>query len=860
MKQWLAGLAVLLWAQAGIAAPARDQLPTTAQPLLYELELRPDAQALRFTAQLGVTLEIRQATSRLELNAAELQIAQASLDEQPARRIRLDAERQRLILDFARPLAPGRHRLQIVYAGRINTQPAGLFALDYATAKGQQRALYTQFEPADARRLLPCWDEPGIKARYTLSAVLPQAQMAVSNMPVVEQTPAGDGLKRVRFETSPLMSSYLLFFAAGDFERQSRMVEGVDLGVVVRRGELGRAQEALETAAQLLPYYNDYFGVKFPLPKLDMIAAAGSSVSFSAMENWGAILYFESAMLLDAQTSTTADRREVFAVIAHEMAHQWFGNLVTMQWWDDLWLNEGFAEWMQSKAAERLHPDWQVWLDAQGERSDAMDLDARSSAHAVVQAVADSRQADQAFDDITYRKGQAVIRMLEQWLGADVFRDGVRRYFAAHAYGNATTDALWSALAQAAGQPVVHVAHGFTLQPGVPMIEASRSGKALRLQLSRYGVDDSRKRPAPWQVPVKVASLGAGGEDWQGLVAQQPQMLPHIELPLVNAGQSGYFRTRYQSQLLDALLPQFAQLSLADQYALLDDSLALGYSGDQPLSDFLRIAAQCPPGSHPLIVNALTRRLMRLDDAYDGLPAQAAYRRRAITLLQPLLAAVGWDARDGEDASTPLARSGLITALGQFGDTAVIATANARYRRWLEQPQTLSGEARDDVLNVVVRNAGAEDWALLQAARQRAGSELDAQHLRFALTGVRDPALVRRMLEQALHGELPTTERSAMMQALAYQQPELVFDFVLHNIEAVHALLEPSARDRFVPDLAAHSADPALIARLRQYAARYIPASAQQSVREAEAAIRFHARLRRERLPALTRYLAQQDS
>ena len=348
-------------ASSGSAA-SRVVLPTGVAPVEYRVAIEAHSDGMVFDGQVDIDLRVARATDRIVLNSAELQIARATLDDGHApAAVTFDTHRETATFDFGHRLAPGPHTLHVVYQGRIHAQAKGLFKVSYDTPAGPAAALYTQFEPADARRFLPCWDEPGIRAVFRLTSTLPVGSLAIGNMPVERTELLGDGRKRVRFAATPRMSSYLLFYGAGDFERVHRDVGGVDVGVIVKRGALGSADDALQAAAGLLAYYNDYFGVRYPLPKLDLVAGPGASTEFGAMENWGAIFFFEQRLLVDPRTATEADRQNTFNVVAHEMAHQWFGNLVTMAWWDDLWLNEGFATWMQTKAADHMHPEWKRW-------------------------------------------------------------------------------------------------------------------------------------------------------------------------------------------------------------------------------------------------------------------------------------------------------------------------------------------------------------------------------------------------------------------------------------------------------------------------------------------------------------------
>src|SRR6266849_2863260 len=450
--------ATLLSASAAVAGAVYSfettpgRLPKAVVPTHYAIELEPDL-------------------ARLVLNAVNITLAAATIDDEAeSATIALDAAAETATLTFPRPLVVGAHRLRIGFAARINTFGRGLFAVDYPTDAGRKRMISSQLEPADARRIFPCWDEPAFKATFALTVTVPRAFLAVSNMPIAHEEPVTPTLKQVEFMPTPKMSSYLFVLAAGELERLSAQADGVAIGVVTAAGKREQGRFALDSAADLLRYFNDYFGVKYPLPKLDLIAVPGGFGG--AMENWGAITFFESRLLFDPAASASTARRGIFSILAHEMAHQWFGDLVTMGWWDDLWLNEGFASWMQAKAAEHLHPQWKTWLNDNGQKQFAMELDARRTSHPIEQPVANETEAMAVFDGITYSKGQALIRMLESYVGEAAFRDGIRKYMTDHAYGSTTTADLWRALAAASGKPVAAIAGTFTEQAGLPLVVA----------------------------------------------------------------------------------------------------------------------------------------------------------------------------------------------------------------------------------------------------------------------------------------------------------------------------------------------------------------------------------------------------
>ncbi|HET7656078.1 MAG TPA: M1 family metallopeptidase, partial [Luteimonas sp.] len=474
----LAGTTHLAAAQApGESGPnsppeveATTQLPRNVRPTHYDVSVVPHADSLSFDGRTSIDLDVLDPTDRIVLNALGMTFHSAVLTPEEggtaiAAKTSVDADAQTATFEFPAPMRIGSYRLVLDYSGRIGTQANGLFAIDYDTPDGRKRALYTQFENSDARRFIPSWDEPNYKATFSLTATVPAAQMAVSNMPVAATEDLGNGLKRVHFAQSPKMSTYLLFFGLGDFDRATTMADGVEIGVVTQAGKVDQSRFALESAAAVLQEYNDYFGVPYPLPKLDNIASPGRSQFFSAMENWGAIYTFEYAQLFDPRISTESTKEGIFSTGAHEIAHQWFGDLVTMSWWDDLWLNEGFASWMESRTTAKLHPEWNSALSAVGVREAAMNRDAIATTHPVVQHVETVEQASQAFDSITYSKGESVIRMLEAYVGADTWRDGVRKYIKAHAYGNAVSDDLWQAVDSVSDKPITQIAHDFTLQP-----------------------------------------------------------------------------------------------------------------------------------------------------------------------------------------------------------------------------------------------------------------------------------------------------------------------------------------------------------------------------------------------------------
>jgi aminopeptidase N len=858
---WLTGLALMVTASAALAqTPDRLVLPDIVTPTAYAITVTPDVAASTFAGHVEISVTVKTPTPTLEFNAADLTFSKVALDGQAgAPQVAFDAARQTVTLTFAAPVAAGEHRLTIDYAGTINIQADGLFKLGYDTPGGRKQALFTQFENSDARRFVPSWDEPNRKATFTLSAIVPAASMAVSNMPAASQTALPGGLKRVDFATTPRMSTYLLFFGDGDFDRIHRDVDGTDVGVVFKRGDASRATYALDAAAHILPYYNTYFGVKYPLPKLDLVAGPGQSQFFGAMENWGAIFTFEYALLIDPKTATEHDRQTVYVVAAHEMAHQWFGDLVTMDWWDDLWLNEGFASWMEVKATDHFHPEWRLPLQDISSKDAAMRLDAREGTHPVITHVRDVLQANQAFDAITYQKGRSVIGMLESYVGDDVWRAGVGRYMKAHAYGNTTTDDLWREVDAVSPLTITAIAHDFTLQPGVPLISPRAScvgGRTVGVFAeSRFGVDATSKAPLGWRVPVAARILG--GETVETLVSPESGRfsLNGCGPWLANAGQQGYFRVDYTPGDFSGLLTRYASLPAADQIGLADDSLALGQAGYAPMARFLDITDRAPPGADPVVLSALIGGLSDLDDLLTGLPSQAPLRAHARRTLAPIFARVGWDARAAESPTTALLRAAVLGALSQFDDPAVIAEARRRFTLYLAAPDSVSPDVRRVMLRTVARHADAAEWDRLHALARAAPTVVVKSELYTLLASAEDVGLAKRALALALGGEVDATEAPMMIGSVSFLHPDPAFDFYLAHRSEVNADLEPDSRNQFGPRLANGLYSPDMADKVRAFAQADIPVTARGATTEVLADLAFRAEVRRLRAPEIAAWL-----
>ena len=879
-KSLVSAIALALAVSAGstLAMPAQTvqplplqtptQLPRNVRPTHYAVSITPHAAKMDFDGQVTVDVQVFKPSTSITLNAAGMRFSSVTLSPASGKgaampaRIAVDEKTQTATFSFAKTIAPGSYKLAMDYVGTIDTQANGLFAIDYPTASGQKRALFTQFENSDARRFIPSWDEPSYKATFDLTVTVPADEMAVSNMPVASKIAIGNGLEKVSFETTPKMSTYLLFFGLGDFDRVTTTSDGTQIGVVMQKGKAAQAAFTLESAKTILHDYNQYFGIKYPLPKLDNIAAPGSSQFFSAMENWGAIFTFEYAMLLDPSFSTQGDKIEVFNTVAHEMAHQWFGDLVTMNWWDNLWLNEGFASWMAERETEKVHPEWNTVLDTVGTREAAMSVDAVATTHPIVQKIDTVEQASQAFDTITYSKGEAVIRMLEAYVGPENWRRGVHDYLKAHAYGNTVSDDLWHAMdGVVPGKHLTQVAHDFTLQPGVPLIKVdsalcSDGATTVKLTQGEFTKDRPNKQPLRWHVPV-IAEVVGNAPSSTLVDGTATMTLKGCGPVLVNAGQTGYYRTLYAPAQLAALKRDFNRLAPIDQLGLMSDTWAESMAGLEPVSDFLDMAKATPADAAPAIWAEVAGSLTALDDYYRGDKVrQDRFRAYAVAQLKPVFARVGWNAKPDESTSTALLRTQLIGALSQLGDADMLKEVQRRYDAQATDPKAVPPALRKTLMFIVAQHADAATWNKLHAEARAETSPVMKDRMYSMLSVAEDKALAQRALDLALTSEPGATNSAGMIAGVAWQHPEMAYDFAIAHRAQVSKLVDATSSARYFPALGGSSFDPGMIAKIKAYEATIDP-SARRPAKAVIANIEYRMMIRKDRLPAVDAWLAK---
>ncbi len=828
------------------------KLPKSVLPLRYAIRIEPSIAKASLRGSETIEIEVRAAIHEIVLNSLSLEIDKATLSgaKEWSLTPKLDADNQTLTLPLPQELPPGTYTLALAFHGKLTEQTEGLYLTRYQVGSTDKLALTTQFEATDARRMFPCWDEPVFRAIFQLTAVVSEKHTAISNMPVEREASLGDGLKEVVFGASPSMASYLVAFSAGEFDVLRGEADGIQLGVYFTEGKRELALYALEVTKQIVPYYNEYFGVKYPLPKLDQISF--SNTAAGGMENWGCIIYSDTAFLFDPKTSSHSARERAFEVIAHEIAHQWFGDLVTTAWWDNLWLNEGFASWMGTKATDHFNPDWKAWTRAAGEKEFAMALDARATTHPIQQPVETEAQAGDAFDEITYQKGQSFIRMLESYLGEDQFRDGIRKYMARHQYGNTTTADLWIALAEVSGKPVREFAAGWTEQPGFPVvkIDASEKPNTVTLTQERFTLNQINPKPLSWRVPILIGPVGEKSQLVELGDSPVRYSVPMDAILKANRDGVGYFRVQYNTGFAP-LVQKVRELPEADRLNLLGDAWALAQAGRMDASSYLELAAQLAGDDSYAVVAQIADKLSFIDRLERGRSGREDFRKWARDLLRPQFDQLGWDARAGETPLDDLRRQTIIHTLGALGEEAVLREARTRFLKSTETAEKLTGDLRDTVWWLAGRDSDARIYDLLHEAAKKTDSVEEKRSLYGALAAAPDPELIAKTLAIALADELPPQQAARIVPRVAgaSEQPELALEFAKTNNAALIAKLSSFRANDYLADIFENFSDASRASELETWAAAHLPADAATTTAKAADAIRFKDSLKQRMLP-----------
>jgi puromycin-sensitive aminopeptidase len=757
---------------------AAYRLPYTVEPRRYEIRLAPDLEAATFSGDVLIEATAHEAITTIVLHGAELAVTSAEVEvggtAHPATAT-VDDESEQITLSVASAVGPGPLTIALGFTGILNDKLHGFYRSTYTDDGGATHTLATtQFEATDARRAFPCFDEPDRKAVFSVSLDVPAGLEGYSNAPVRSESPLSGGGRRLVFADTMIMSTYLVAFVVGDLVATDPVdVDGTPVRIVHVRGKQDMTGFALEAAAHALRFFTDWFGIAYPAEKLDLLAIP--DFAFGAMENLGCVTFREALLLVDPSRASRLELERIADVISHEIAHMWFGDLVTMKWWNGIWLNEAFATLMELLCVDAFRPDWQRWVSFGMERDMAMAVDALHSTRPVEYPVGSPEEANGMFDVLTYQKGASVLRMLERYLGPEAFRAGIRTYLTTHAYGNTETSDLWDAIESASGEPVRDIMNTWILQGGFPLVSAYEAptpdaGPALTLSQEPFSLSASAGASSigsDWKIPVLLRSTE--GSDDRLLLGSEPQTVPldakDDAVTVVNAGAAGFYRVRYSADHLRRLGGRISDLNALERFSLLGDTWASVVAGRAPLEDFLLLAEALGDESDPDVWGHVSGALRFLDHTVDDAtrPIVAALTR---ALAAGPFARLGWQPATGEDERTATLRSQVLAILGTVGDDEDIrAECARRHAAAMADGPALDPDLASTIVTVAATAGGDTEFEVFLERFRHPPTPQDEGRYLYSLTAFADPALAERTFALA-RSEVRTQNGPFVVQQL----------------------------------------------------------------------------------------------
>lgn len=795
-------------------APAPYRLPRSALPTRYDLEFAPDLDAASFTGESRVEITLTEATNEIVMNVDDLDISEATIrpgwqsegtaaGEESPLTVELEPEERRVHFLASSELGQGKYTVRSRFSGALNDLLIGFYRSRYVDEQGNEHTVATtHFEETDARRAFPCFDEPDLKAVFGITLVVPKEMFAVSNSREISSEDLGDGRRRVRFADTIKMSTYLVAFVVGPFVATDPVdVDGTPVRVVHLPGKEHLTQMALGFAEHALRFYSDYFDIPYPGDKLDLVGIP--DFAQGAMENLGCVTFREADLLADAEHSSLSDIARIAEVTEHEIAHMWFGDLVTMKWWNGVWLNEAFATFMSFLCHEDAYPEHEPFLFAASRYWPvAFVNDGMSSTRPIEFPVGRPEEATAMFDSLTYYKGGGVLWMIEQYLGRDHFRDGIRRYLKKHAYANAETTDLWDALGEANPEvPVRALMDSWIFQGGYPLITASWHDAKIELSqrpFSYLPASELARRPSAigseWLVPVLACAPAHHNGTTRVILGEAAEEIEAPELPVVvNCGGSGFYRVRYDDVLRTALLQNLGLLEPLERYNLVSDVWATTRAGVTRPAEFFRTIAALNDEENPFVwtiaINALRTIDLLIPDSLR--PVYSQYLR---TTLRPKLDEIGWRPGEGEIEQTAYLRGLLVGTLGTIGeDQEVIADCHARFLADRTPGHEIDADSISGVLTVVAQHADRADFETILDRYHHPTSPLDERRYMYALTAVSDLELVGEVFELARIG-LRTQDAPFILAYLMRRRETAVpaWKFVTANFDQLQSKYPPS--------------------------------------------------------------------
>eukprot|EP01087_Luapelamoeba_hula_P011055 TRINITY_DN2978_c0_g1_i2.p1 TRINITY_DN2978_c0_g1~~TRINITY_DN2978_c0_g1_i2.p1 ORF type:complete len:911 (-),score=164.43 TRINITY_DN2978_c0_g1_i2:27-2624(-) len=783
----------------------RVLLPTNVQPINYDLHFKPDLKAFNFTGTGVVSVKVSETTNTILVNALELNITKAEYtatggNAQAAKSINFNEKEETVSFEFAEALQVGEGSLNLEFNAPLTDSLKGFYRSKYVKENKEESWMaVTQFEATDARRAFPCWDEPLVKATFDVTLTVQSHFTTISNMPIKSEKADGDN-KVVVFDRSPIMSTYLLAMVVGELEYvEGKTTTGVDVRVYAPLGKKEQGRFALDVALRTLPFYNDYFGIPYPLPKSDLVAIPDFAAG--AMENWGCITYRETALLVDPVTSSASNKQWVALVVGHELAHQWFGNIVTMEWWTHLWLNEGFATWIEYLCVDYCFPEWDIWTQfVTNDLGRAFALDGLKSTHPVEVEIYDASEIDEIFDAISYSKGSSIIRMLAAYLGEASFKKGLNFYLNKHQYGNAVTEDLWQALAGASDKDVRALMETWTKQDGYPVVtvDVGDSEGTFKLTQSRFlasGPESSDK--STWWVPVGAVSQDNADPTFKLFTEASGTLevkgFKKDSWIKLNPDQTGVYRVKYSDELLNRLIKgealKSSVLKATDRIGIQADAWALAKAGQMPTSQVLALLDAYKEETAFTVWADLTASLGTLDAVLSESDFYPEWRKFCVSLYEKIGAQVGWDAKEGESHLTRQLRGLALTKLGLCGHAPTVAEAQRRFALVLDgDEKAVVPDLLHGVYRICLANGDESTFEALLKIYRNATMHEAKERVMEALGSARDPALLQKALDFGMSDEVRSQDAVFVLVRVAANPKgrQLAWDNLKKNVDTLY--------------------------------------------------------------------------